>query len=97
MYQADVRLRTDELSKASGFHRELIVELERAGILEACGRDNRGEPVFKADAVSRCRLVDRLHRSEHMSFYFIRRWMDTLDRLEKAERELAEYRSGKRN
>jgi len=93
VYQFGTTIGLDDLSWVTGFHRDLIRELERAGILDSTARDWRGDPVFESGVVSRCRMVDRMHRCENMSFHFIRRWIWMVDRLERAERQLEAYQS----
>lgn len=82
----------DELSEATGIHRDLIRELEHAGMVSAASFDRRGDPVFRREAIQRCRLIARLHQRESMSFHLIRQWLEVLNRLERAEIELEKYR-----
>ncbi|MDF1824116.1 MAG: MerR family transcriptional regulator [Verrucomicrobiales bacterium] len=85
-------LDVDELSEATGFHRDLIRELEHAGMIPAVARNRQGEPVFEREVLQRCRLIARLHQRESMSFHLIRQWLAVLQRLENAESELDQYR-----
>jgi len=92
MYTEAPLLDVDELSEATGFHRELIQELEHAGMIPAVARDRRGAPVFEREPIQRCRLIAKLHQRESMSFHLIRQWLAVLNRLEQAELELDQYR-----
>jgi hypothetical protein len=92
VYSEPSFLDVDALSTASGFHRDLIKELEHAGMIPSVSVDRRGEPVFACDAIPRCSLIAKLHRRENMSFHLIRRWLEVLNRLERAEIELEQYR-----
>ncbi|MDF1859125.1 MAG: hypothetical protein P1U87_02855 [Verrucomicrobiales bacterium] len=85
-------LDVDALSETSGFHRDLIKELEHAGMIPAVSVDWRGEPLFDCEAIPRCSLIRKLHQRENMSFHLIRQWLEVLNRLEKVEIELEQYR-----
>lgn len=92
IYTEPSRLDADQLSEASGLHRDLIMELEHAGMVPAVSTDRKGAPVFSRQAIPRCCLIARLHYRESMSFHIIREWLETLDRLKKVELELKQYR-----
>lgn len=79
-----------QLSEASGVHEDLIIEFERIGILSSEDSDFGGRPVFTISAISRCREIDRMHRCQHLSFHFIRRWIELNERLDRAEKALEE-------
>ena len=90
LYDRQGRIGPKQLSEASGLHEEVIVELERLGILTSEATGPGGRPFFTVSAVRRCREIDRLHRCRHLSFHFIRRFLELQERLDRAERALEE-------
>ena len=88
VYNQQVRIGPRQLSEASGVHEDLILEFERIGILPSEPDSGRGQPVFTVSSVRRCREIDQLHRCQHLSFHFIRRWIELNERLARAEKAL---------
>ncbi|MEC5128451.1 hypothetical protein VSU19_16940 [Verrucomicrobiales bacterium BCK34] len=88
IYNRQVRIGPEQLSEASGVHEDLILEFERIGILPSEADSLDGQPVFTAESIHRCREIDHLHRSQHLSFHFIRRWIELNERLARAEKAL---------
>lgn len=89
VYDRKIRIGPRQLSEASGVHEEIILELERVGLLSSETDGTNGRPVFEVTSIRRCREIDRLHRCHHLSFHFIRRFLELQDRLDRAERALS--------
>ena len=88
VYDREIRIGPKQLSEASGVHEELILELERVGILCSDTTDIGGRPLFSSATLRRCREIDRLHQYRHLSYHFIRRFIGLQERLDRAEQIL---------
>jgi hypothetical protein len=90
-----VRHRVFDARQASEFteiHPDLIVEFERAHLVDRCDTDKNGNPLFNDSGISRLRIISDLRRREKLSLRMMRLFCHMMDRLDRAETEVKHLR-----
>ena len=86
-----VKHRVFDARQASEFteiHPDLIVEFEKAHLVDRCDTDKNGNPLFNDSGICRLKIISDLRGREKLSLQMVRVFCHMMDRLDRAETEV---------
>ncbi|MDF1811234.1 MAG: hypothetical protein P1V20_03440 [Verrucomicrobiales bacterium] len=81
-----------QASEFTEIHPDLIVEFERAHLVNRCDTDKNGMPLFNDSGICRLRIISDLREREKLSLRMMRVFCHMMDQLDRAETEVRHLR-----